>query len=88
MRHEAETIRETELDRLGGFEIGRLETADENWEASIFVDRLGRVVLPGESKYENISSVSLGGKTHKVTRVEPRYQGTRLAAWVYYLEKE
>ena len=86
IKQEAATIRETELDRVGKFVPCQLIIGEEEaFNTSVFVDRLGRVILPGEAKYEQTVCVRLGDKAHPVSRVESRYQGEQLVAWVCYL---
>lgn len=88
LREEAQTIRETDLDHAGGFERGRLfMPGRESQEESLFVDRLGRVMLPGDPVYETVTAVEIvGHKQQKVTKIEPRYTGTTRVAWVCNLE--
>ena len=90
LRDEAQTIRETEFNQSGGFERGWLHiVGHESREENLFVDRLGRVVLPGDQTYEGVIAVSLIGSTRrKVTRIEPRYKGNRRVAWVCCLEPQ
>ena len=86
IKQEASTIRETELDRIGKFVPCQLIIeGEEPFRTSVFVDRLGHVILPGELKYEQTKHVHFYDKLHEVSRVESRYQGERLVAWVCYL---
>ena len=84
-------IRETELDFAGEYEEVTLRIKDGASETMrVFVDKLGRVILPSEPKYGNVESICIhngSGRLEKeVLKREPRYQGERLASWVYYLE--
>jgi len=90
IQHRAETIRETELDLSGGFERGWIHIAgEESRESDLFVDRFGRVILPGDQLYEGVTGISLLGKDRrKVMRIEPRFNGTQRTAWVCYLEEK
>jgi hypothetical protein len=85
-------IRETELDRAGGYEkIILLDTAGGRVAIDAFVDRLGRIVIPIQEKpYEIQAVVSANGSTtpRKVVRTEIRHLGDRQVAKVLYLESE
>jgi hypothetical protein len=90
------TIRQTELDQSGHYEEAFLSFADQslNRTQDVFVDRLGRVVLPAKPEYETLLSVSFmstngeGKVTKKVVDKEPRYEGTRRSALVICLATE
>jgi len=90
LREEAQIIRETEFSQSGGFERGWLNIAGhESRDEDLFVDRLGRVVLPGDQMYEGVTAVSIIGESRRrVARIEPRYKGNKRVAWVCYLEKK
>ena len=93
---EMSTIRQTELDKSGHFEEAYLTFADKTLSRTqdIFVDRLGRVVLPAKPEYEMLESISFmsvngeGKVTKEVVNKEPRYEGTRRSALVIYLATE
>jgi len=84
-------IRETELDRSGGFEKAVLHDSTGGMTYyTVFVDRLGRVVLPTDTPPTGeVVSINLNN-THarKVVNIETRYTGDRPVAKVVYLEKE
>ena len=99
---EAKTIRETELDQVGEYRnvavrIPSDTEAGVDWASEtldVFVDRLGRVLLPPKKKFEQAISVTFlddenGGEStlKKVVQVENRFKGQKLAAYVIYLEK-
>ena len=93
---EAQTIRETELDPDGGYRSVSVQVPSDtqDWVAvEAFVDRLGRVFLPPRPAFgEAISVIFLdegnGGnsETRKVVRVESRFRGEKVAAYVVYVE--
>lgn len=88
---EMKTIRETELDRTGGFK-GMYVYSDgqENpvW-AKLFVDRIGRVIVPTGESHETITHVEFKGKKRRaVIKKEPRFEGQEEVALVLYLEAE
>ena len=93
---EMATIRQTELDQSGHYEEVFLVFADQtlNRSQDVFVDRLGRVVLPAKPEYDQLLSVAFMSSNGegKVTRVvvdkEPRYEGTRRSSLVIYLDAE
>ena len=88
-------IRETELDRTGGFRRAKLkacssfcETMHELPDREVFVDRLGRVLLPARDPYAHVELVSLDGNPfQEIVQREPRYEGENQVAWVCYLDK-
>lgn len=84
-------IRETELDRSGGFQAATLLAEPEGIARveDVFVDRLGRVIFPARRRFEEIELVSLDqGPFREIVRREPRYEGDCQVAWVCYLERE
>lgn len=93
---EMSTIRQTELDQSGHYEEVFLSFGDStrNRTQDVFVDRLGRVVLPAKDEYGMLLSVSFqstngeGKITKAVVDKEPRYEGTRRSALVIYLATE
>ena len=91
---EMKTIRETELDHSGGFRSARLRFKGslklvKPSTSMVFVDRLGRVITPIDSNWENLESVQfVGGKCRQVVSSETRYEGDQKVAIVHYLEKE
>jgi hypothetical protein len=98
---EAKTIRETELDHVGEYRSVsvRVPSTDPgvDWKAEtleVFVDKWGRVILPGREKYKQTLSVTFldnenGGEPtlRNVVQVEGRFRGQKTAAYVVYLEK-
>lgn len=96
LSEEDKSIRETELDHSGGFKKVYLEFADEglNSTEDVFVDRLGRLVVPPEQKYQELQKVTFisinGGDTspRRVVNFESRYEGDIISAFVVYLESE
>ena len=87
-------IRETELDRTGGFRKAQMkacapccDTMHTLPDTEVFVDRLGRVLLPARDPYTHVELVSLdGGAFREIVRRESRYEGEKQVAWVCYLE--
>jgi len=89
MTEEMLTLRETELDRSGGFQTATLLASLDGVARveDIFVDRLGRVIFPAKEKFAEVELVSLDqGPFLEIVRREPRYEGDRQVAWVCYLE--
>lgn len=89
LTEEMGTIRETELDRSGGFQLATLVEAPEGVARveHVFVDKLGRVIFPVSKKFADVETVSLSqGPFLDIVRREPRYDGDRQVAWVCYLE--
>lgn len=95
---EAKTIRETELDQVGEYRpvSVRVSSDSEDWKSEVldaFVDRLGRVLLPPKSQFENALSITFldGGNganpIKMVERIETRFRGDKVAAYVVYLEE-
>jgi hypothetical protein len=85
------TIRETELDRSGGFQSATLLAEPDGVARveDVFVDRLGRVIFPARDRFEEVELVSLDqGPFREIVRREPRYEGDHQVAWVCYLERE
>ena len=93
---EMATIRQTELGQSGHFEEVFLVFADStlNRTQDVFVDRLGRLVLPAKPEYETLLTVSfrsMNGEERTVRKVvnkEPRYEGAHRSALVICLESE
>lgn len=89
LTEEMGVIRETELDRVGGFKRATL-LACPNGVArveDVFVDRLGRVLLPARSPFDEAELISLDQEPFReIVRREPRYEGENQVAWVCYLE--
>ena len=86
---EALLVRETELVKAGGYFPATLACQGEDICCDVFIDRLGRVVLPGGANVEKITGVSVrGANVQKVLNREPRYRGDQIIAWVLYLESE
>jgi hypothetical protein len=86
------TIRETELDRAGGFQKAILHYEDELFDSvvEVFVDRLGRIILPAsEPAYRALRGVTFmngSESSHEVVKIETRYQGEEEQDLVLYLE--
>lgn len=87
---EMKTIRETELDRPGGFRDAKLyfnNRLGKGLSEKVFVDRLERVVTPAEKKYEKLTAVRfVGGDIRPVLKNEARFEGDQKVAIVHYLE--
>jgi hypothetical protein len=85
-------IRETELDRAGGYEqVVLLDTEGGREAINAFVDRLSRVIIPIQPKPYEIHAVEFprnGITPRKVVRTEIRHLGERPVAKVLYLEAE
>lgn len=100
------SIRQTDLDRPGHFEevllvfedvpVGTEDVSvDSKGRSSVtqdvFIDRLGRMVLPAKAEYESLKEVHFmsengeGPIVKEVINKEPRYEGTRKSALVVYL---
>jgi len=87
-------IRETVLDQSGGFKKVQLQyaTASLNEVEDVFVDTLGRIILPPEQKYQELQSVTFigvnGGEAEPrdVVNMETRYEGNLVSDFVIYLE--
>ena len=89
LTEEMGTIRETEFDRTGGFKRAALLTQPGGLRMveDVFVDRLGRVLLPVRYPFNDAELISLdGGAFREIVRREPRYEGEKQVAWVCYLE--
>jgi hypothetical protein len=86
------SIRETELDRTGGFRDARLffhGRHGKGFSEKVFVDRLGRIITPAEKRYQSLTSVKLvGDQLRHVVNQESRYEGKEEVAFVHYLEKD
>lgn len=86
-------IRETELDHSGSYKRARVEFSDSRFncdDCDIFVDRLGRLVLPSKGPWDGITRVLLEGDNtlRNVVKREPRYEGEKVIALVVYLDAE
>jgi hypothetical protein len=84
-------IRETELDLVGDYETAVLNyDSNRSTQTKVFVDKLGRVILPFEEGTITlpVMSVSLpaGSALRKVVRSEMRYLGDKPTSQVLYLE--
>lgn len=90
LTEEMGAIRETELDRAGGFKRATLVDYPGGAAsvADVFVDRLGRVLLPVRPPFDGAELVCLDqGPFREIVRREPRYEGEKQVAWVCYLEE-
>ena len=92
IQEDTSTIRETDLDRIGGFRPVQISTKTRDVDTVFsettehFVDRMGRVILPVRYNTELIKTISVdGGPTLDIIRVEPRFEGEQQVAWVCYL---
>ena len=91
LTEEMGAIRETELDRVGGFKRATLLAAPNGVARieDVFVDRLGRVLLPARPPFDEAELISTDqGPFREIVRREPRYEGEDQVAWVCYLETE
>ncbi len=82
-------IRETELDRTGNYCAARVwfSNADPaGYPKDVFVDRLGRVVMPVSEKLFEKVLFDDDKVPRKVVKREPRYEGDKIVALVTYLE--
>lgn len=92
LTEEMAIIRETQLDLMGGFRRARLKASSYDMahtlsDKEVFVDRLGRVLLPARAPYDDVEFVAIeGGPLQEIVRREPRYEGEKQVAWVCYLE--
>lgn len=95
MSEEDRSIRESVLDKSGGFYRARLEFADHDLdcEDDVFIDTIGRLVVPPEQKYQELQMVTIleanGGTAptpRQVVSMENRYEGEYISAFVIYLE--
>lgn len=89
---EMKTIRETELDRPGGFRDAKLYYSGKMGKGTcekVFVDRLDRVVTPVIPKYGKLTAIRfVGGPIRLVVKQEVRFEGDQKVAIVHYLELE
>lgn len=108
---EAQTIRETELDQVGEYreatltfrscaqipdsDVSILRTGNFTQTLQVFVDKLGRVILPARNEYEHLESITftdgsngseIRTEPRPVTNTEARYRGPKIVAYVIYLE--
>lgn len=87
---EMKTIRETELDRPGGFRDAKLyfsHRVGRGYHEKVFVDRVERVVTPATEKYEKLTALQfVGGPLRHVIKQESRFEGDQKVAIVHYLE--
>jgi hypothetical protein len=93
LEEESSAIRETELDWSGGYLEAVIHTAEEEafCVREVFVDTQKRVVLPASFLTTAYYFTFIRGDvrhTAKVLRREPRYSGTIIVAWVFYLDTE
>lgn len=89
---EMKTIRETELDRPGGFRDAKLYFNHRVGRAvseKVFVDWCDRIVTPAEDRWEQLTSVQLvGGPIRQIVKQELRFEGDQKVAIVHYLESQ
>jgi len=97
LSEEDRSIRESVLDKSGGFRKAHLEFADHSLdgEEDVFVDTIGRLVVPPEQKYQELQRVTIldanGGippTPRQVVGLENRYEGQYVSAFVIYIESE
>lgn len=84
-------IRETELDRPGGFRKAVLLFRDVSLNTDgcdVFVDRLGRLVTPSGEPWTLLEKVKLDDdrEPRRVVKREQRYEGEQVSSLVIYLE--
>ena len=97
---EAKTIRETDLDQVAGeyqevvlsFRVDESGAGSQE-RAQVFVDKLGRIVLPPDARYQELEEVIFldeenGGEptNRNVVKVESRFKGQKVSSYVVYLE--
>ena len=85
---ESATIRETELDRIGEFQEVGVEFSNQPLKRRerLFVDKLGRVTTPIGRCWEHLTGVTIQGKLRNVVKMELRYKGGQVVAFVHYLD--
>ena len=90
---EAKTIRETNLDWSGGYHSVSMQLQEGVENADVLVDALGRAILPAKEKYLALSSITFleegngrAPKIRDVVRVESRFRGDKVTAYVIYLK--
>lgn len=89
------SVKETDLNRPSApIEMWvKVKGMDTEFPVEASIDVMGRVILPPDDKFSKATHVILAGKLGvkaitKVHRVEPRYTGQEVSAWVCYMEKE
>ena len=85
------TIRETELNRSGQYKRALLHYSDSAFDAveNIYVDGLGRVILPPVENYRQLAGITFLDKSEErkaVAALEVRFQGRQESDYVLYLE--
>jgi len=80
-------IKETELDHPGQVERLHLEFESNSGFEDVFVDKLGRLIVPNDDKWRYLKSVHRGNGhgSQKVVRIEKRYEGDQETDLVIYL---
>lgn len=85
-------IRETELNSSGGFKKAKLVFKDPSLNSEscdVFVDRLGRLVVPNGAPWTLLEEVHLEeDRLRRVLKKETRYEGEKAAATIIYLESD
>jgi hypothetical protein len=97
---EARTIRETELDQVGEYQEATLSfrvsedgvgRTDE--KTQVFIDKLGRALLPPDSRYRDLEKIYFPGEgngsepvARDVVNVETRFKGQKISSYIVYLE--
>lgn len=83
-------IRETELDHTGGYEVVSLDFGNVGGQETMFVDKLHRLIVPMEDRWQQLESVRFkeDEESRKVVKIEKRYQGDRVSALVIYVESK
>jgi hypothetical protein len=81
-------IRETEFDEVGEYQDATLVIEGSAITLEVFVDRLGRVILPAQGNAVQFVSIPSGAVPRKVIRIENRYRGDRPITQVLYLETQ
>jgi hypothetical protein len=84
---EMSSIRQTELDKIGGGFRSAILAPGEDTPIQVFVDKLGRVILPADTDIKSLSTIQFddNGAVRTVVQFEPRYEGDKQVAWVVYL---
>ena len=91
LQQDMTSIKETELDQAGGYEKALLmDSHGGRIYCDVFVDRLGRVVVPMDKPDRGeITKVAFGANNpRQVIRIETRFLGDRPVAKVIYLALE
>lgn len=95
LSEEDRSVRETQLEHSGGYRKAHLKFSDSslNITTDVFVDQLGRLILPPEQVYQELTGAIFidtnGGENLRgICNLEKRYEGSTVSAFVVYLESE